>query len=118
MAIKASWRCGSPAATRFTGPPSGASDADSPELGIDLADELRDEPPADLAESFGIETAGDFHCLHRVEIIAVAAGDGPTQHPARRAGDVLERMHHPAWNECRQSNAGDRIDPLCIQNIK
>jgi hypothetical protein len=54
----------------------------------------------------------------KTEIIAVAAGDGPFQHAAQPAGDVLERMHRPARNECRLSNVGDRIDPLCIQNNK
>jgi hypothetical protein len=57
---KASRRGEPIAATPPNRPPTGASAGDSPQLGIDLANELREELLIDLAEFFGIETAGGW----------------------------------------------------------
>src|ERR1019366_2800726 len=73
-----------------------------------LPDKLRDEPPVDFGEFLGIETAGRFHLVHRSEVIAIAARDGPFEQPASAARGIRESVHRAARHENQRAGT-DRL---------
>jgi L-alanine-DL-glutamate epimerase-like enolase superfamily enzyme len=80
--------------------------------GGDLTDELGRELLVDRGEFFRIETAIRLHLVHRLEVVAVAAWNGPFQQPARRAGDVGEGMHRTARNEHQGVGSDGGLDAI------
>src|SRR5262249_62001305 len=61
--------------------------------------EVRVEPLADLHHALAGEPVARCELRDRFEVVVLSTRQAPVEHARRRVADVLEAVHHVAWDE-------------------